>query len=113
MNIKAENDTIVRVILTEHDKFRIPIYQRPYSWGIDQVEDFWNDLVSDTEEYFLGSIILNYEFKSETSYIDIVDGQQRILTIMLFLAALRDVAEDVDKSLAETIHNKDILVVVK
>src|SRR5690348_178959 len=54
----------------------VPPYQRPYSWGADQVEAFWDDLhsaLSERSNYFLGSVVLS----SAEDHHAIVDGQQR------------------------------------
>jgi hypothetical protein len=58
----------------------IPRFQRPYSWEKEQVEQFWNDtIVENPTDYFIGSIVL-YKQGDE---LGIVDGQQRIVTILL------------------------------
>lgn len=87
-------------ILFADNKFRIPEFQRDYSWGEDQIEDFWDDLLSDSGSNFIGSFVLNYEnLKDEKKdsphygYIDIIDGQQRVITISLFLAVIRNIAK--------------------
>lgn len=70
----------------------VPVYQRSYSWGTEQVSDFWTDLSSAFEEnraeYFLGNIVLSEE-GSNGSYT-IIDGQQRLATTLILLAAIRD-----------------------
>lgn len=91
---------IMAEILFANNKFRIPEFQRGYSWGEDQVEDFWNDLISDSDSNFIGSFVLNYENLKEEKkdsphygYIDIIDGQQRVITISLFLSVIRNIAK--------------------
>lgn len=69
--------------------FFIPRFQRPYSWERDQVEQFWNDaLIENPTDYFIGSVVL-YRHPVNGRHA-IVDGQQRITTILLILCALRD-----------------------
>jgi uncharacterized protein with ParB-like and HNH nuclease domain len=91
---------VMAEILFANNKFRIPEFQRNYSWGEDQIEDFWNDLMDDSDSNFIGSFVLNYEnLKIEKEenphfgYIDIIDGQQRVITISLFLAVIRNIAK--------------------
>ncbi len=62
--------------------FVIPEYQRPYKWGIKNVNQLINDLLhfKDSEEYRLGTLVLHDN--------DIVDGQQRIITLSLLLHEL-------------------------
>jgi len=68
--------------------YRIPRFQRPYSWDRTNVEDFWNDAVveNDADSYFIGSFVV-YDDKAA---MGVVDGQQRLTTITLLLCALRN-----------------------
>ena len=70
-------------------RFRIPAFQREYSWQESEVENLWNDLISSVKEpnYFLGLVILTDIGKE----MNVIDGQQRLVTITL---------------LAKTLHNK-------
>ena len=72
--------------------FAIPIFQRPYKWNRKTIEDFQNDLTrtrSEEETHFLGAIILSDEVvsPSEPRKYSIIDGQQRLTTIFLFICA--------------------------
>lgn len=71
--------------------FTVPSYQRNYVWGDDQFDDLLEDLRKNSEqhpdnEYFLGSYIK--QVKSDSN--DLLDGQQRITTLFLLFAFLRD-----------------------
>jgi uncharacterized protein with ParB-like and HNH nuclease domain len=71
----------------------IPPFQREYSWGEDQIEDFWNDNIKNGEvSSFIGSILVNpVDVKGQRHKdFEIVDGQQRITSIFLIKSALRD-----------------------
>ena len=73
--------------------FKIPRYQREYVWGTREWATLYNDL-SDNDEggYFLGSIIcINSATNTLLPKFEVVDGQQRLTTISLLLAALYDV----------------------
>ncbi len=102
----------LRELLYANDRrFVVPRYQRPYSWGEDELQDFWDDLVQVSENgggLFLGSIILNKEFEESKGHIELVDGQQRLLTITILSAVLRDISNYYDKKYAELIQRKDI-----
>jgi len=90
-NISFEaHDEPISEILFANRKFEIPRYQRPYAWTIDHVTEFWEDLSGSDEPYFLGSFIFNTEHESIDGYVDIIDGQQRLLTITILVAVLRD-----------------------
>ena len=81
--------------------FKIPEYQRPYVWGSDQVSDLLDDISfaqqqNKDSEYFLGSIVLQIrEIKTDNGeYIenDLLDGQQRLITLLLLTAVIRDLS---------------------
>lgn len=70
------------------DFYSIPRFQRPYSWTSENLEDFWRDVIIDNDEgYFIGPMVA-YTIKK--GQFGIVDGQQRLTSVMLALAALRD-----------------------
>lgn len=94
-NFSADDKTIEDIIFSNL-RYRIPRYQRPYAWGEDQMLDFWNDLYASASTYFIGSLVLNYETLDEDGYIEIIDGQQRLLTITIFMAILRNIAKEFD-----------------
>lgn len=107
MEFKAEDRKLGDVIFN-NDQFRIPRYQRPYAWGEDQVNDYWNDLNGNEKTYFLGGLILNYEHQETENRVDIIDGQQRVLTTTIFFAALRDLCDDIYPELSDAIQNETI-----
>ena len=81
----------------------IPDYQRAYVWDTDQVRDLLDDTISAYREnkeaqYFLGSMVLKINEKSDNnvSYTEyeLLDGQQRITTVFLILACMRDMLTD-------------------
>lgn len=74
--------------------YRIPRFQRPFSWEKDQVEEFWVDTIAENQiDYFIGSIVVYEENKSK-KWLGVVDGQQRLTTITLILCALRNAFHD-------------------
>lgn len=81
--------------------FLVPNYQREYAWGKDQVKQFLEDINEAKEansgEYFLGLFILTKNMDSEDDRYDVVDGQQRILTLTLFAVALLYAAKEVER----------------
>jgi hypothetical protein len=87
----ASERTIDKV-LTEQICYVVPAYQRPYSWKRDNVqqmlEDIWEAFQENDPEYFIGSLI-TIEKERDRRY-DVVDGQQRLTTLNLIFAALRD-----------------------
>lgn len=91
-SIEVKNATLRSLFSPGNFHFKVPDYQRPYSWGIDQVSDLLDDIctafpygTNDGPSYFLGSVIL---IKQNNKLFDIVDGQQRITTLTLILSAI-------------------------
>ncbi len=104
------NDKRISEVLFGQLKFKIPRFQRPYAWGEDQIIEFWNDLTNNSEPYFLGSFILNYEEFDETGFVDVIDGQQRLLTLTILMGAIRNITKLIDQDLAKRIQRQDIAI---
>ena len=91
--IEATEMSVQNLFGRRHEQFYIPIYQRRYLWGKDQWQDLWNDITSleSEDDHFLGSIVvITPQHTVELNQFEIVDGQQRLITLSLALAALRD-----------------------
>jgi hypothetical protein len=102
--MKTDSIEVGRV-LQDPRKLTVPIYQRQYAWKEDRLQPLWDDLVSKADEllegppkfqHYMGALILapgsdGYSVGRITS-VQVVDGQQRLSTFQLFLAALRHVA---------------------
>jgi len=76
--------------------YRIPEYQRPYVWGKEEVnlllEDIYEAMNDDINaEYFLGSIIFQ---NIDNLLVDMLDGQQRLTTLFLLIAVIRDLTNN-------------------
>lgn len=68
--------------------YRIPRFQRPFSWTRENIQEFWDDVVRDNPtDYFIGSMVV---FKEGNQRYAVVDGQQRLTTIIILLAVLRN-----------------------
>ncbi|MDP3028485.1 MAG: DUF262 domain-containing HNH endonuclease family protein [Deltaproteobacteria bacterium] len=79
--------------------YRIPEYQRPYVWGADQVIELLDDVYrarqsNPESQYFLGSMVLKKSDKQDGTAkyaeYDLLDGQQRLITLLLITAVVRD-----------------------
>lgn len=73
--------------LLTNDKYFIPIYQRNYSWGDEEVnyliQDLWNAyLNNENKNYYIGSLVVN---KKENGDFEVIDGQQRLTTLTLIM----------------------------
>lgn len=107
------NPTPARIedILNSSAQFAVPAYQRDYTWGKDEALEFFDDLKSyvdtGTGALFLGTLIFDTSVEESEKKIKVVDGQQRITTILLFLIACRSVARKINATeLAALIQNK-------
>ena len=93
--------------------FNIPKYQRAYAWGEEQLNAFIEDLENQyaDEAHFFGTILLQKQApEGEFDIIDIVDGQQRITTIIIFMKLLLAQQEKADNSvkLLKRIYIQDL-----
>lgn len=100
--LTAEEKPVSKIFSDEY-VFRIPGYQRPYAWTTEQAGELLEDFlaymrgipggVEDVPPYFLGSIVLIKDVSSAQA--DVVDGQQRLTTLTILLAAIRAQMKDV------------------
>ncbi|EDN67610.1 conserved hypothetical protein [Beggiatoa sp. PS] len=109
---KSINDIFVRDI-----KYIIPAYQRPYSWesigkndANSQINNMWDDFYAfyqennEDKEYFFGSIVV---YKEKEGF-QVVDGQQRLTSLLLFFAAMKCFLKDSEAIVEQ--ESKDALI---
>jgi uncharacterized protein with ParB-like and HNH nuclease domain len=93
--------TIKQLFNNSDSLYQIPRYQRPYKWADEQIDKLWDDLTeaydNENESYFLGSVITASP-KDSSSYLDVVDGQQRITTLMILFAVVRDLFPNLNRN---------------
>ena len=106
------NETKMQSLLDNARQYFVPMYQRPYSWETKHWEALWQDIAELCEEtnprsHFMGSIV-NLPSRSVpegvTKYV-LIDGQQRLTTILVLLAAIRDHARKQTGNLADKIDD--------
>ncbi|MFA5957075.1 DUF262 domain-containing protein [Hyphomicrobium sp.] len=100
----------VNDVFEKERRYVIPLYQRAYVWNrLDQWEPLWDDIRRATEEqldaqadavtgtHFLGAVVwsLSKIVGKSVPRAEVVDGQQRLTTLQIFLAALRDLAREI------------------
>lgn len=113
------DDSTIEKILKYARRFMVPLYQRKYEWDDERLIPFWEDVEAKAIEtlsgdnrfqHYMGALIISpikaaSQFSTTPKY-QVVDGQQRLTTFQLFLAALRRVAEERGSThLAEQIEN--------
>jgi hypothetical protein len=99
MPIKMESQTLtIGELFTSSNVFRMPAFQRPYSWGEEEAAQLLDDVATahidasnnngERSYYFLGQLIVSR--RTPSSPYEVVDGQQRLVTLSAILAVLRD-----------------------
>ena len=81
--------------------YTIPKYQREYTWSCREWEALYDDISENNDEYFIGSIICIPLGDTINPYLEVIDGQQRLTTISLFLTAIYTRLKDHVKYLSE------------
>lgn len=94
--LNVDQNSIKELFENKKSDFLIPDYQRPYAWNEEQCQTLWEDIFDfafpdsdyskfkSDEEYYLGPIVT---FKNDNGKLEIIDGQQRLTTLMLLLRA--------------------------
>ena len=103
-SLNIERKSVYEVFNKRGVKFLIPDYQRPYSWTFEHCETLWEDLKEfafpngesenfndDKDEYFLGTILT---FDNGCQQQEVIDGQQRLITLLLLLRAFYESLTD-------------------
>lgn len=107
--IGIQLDGISNILKTR--RFRVPPYQRSYAWESEHVEALLSDIGDaingDEKEYFLGSIVVTGP--SNDRRFEVVDGQQRLATISLLIAAIKEKFRDEGDQDAEMAIRNDFL----
>lgn len=88
----VEDPTVANILSTDMLKiYDIPRYQREYTWNQRDWSNLYDDITQNDAGYFLGSFIVvngTVNSKMDTIHYEVIDGQQRLTTLSLFLAAL-------------------------
>ena len=97
--LNIDQNTIKELFENKRSDFLIPDYQRPYAWDESKCQTLWDDLFefsfpddnkdkfNDEDEYYLGPIVT---YKNSQNKLEVIDGQQRLTTLMLLLRAFYD-----------------------
>ncbi|MGH8729624.1 MAG: DUF262 domain-containing protein, partial [Burkholderiales bacterium] len=90
MKIESTDQDIRTMLSSAY--YKIPRFQRPYSWDRENIQEFWDDIVRDNPtDYFIGSMVV---YKDGQQRYGVVDGQQRLTTITMLLCVLRNTLAD-------------------
>lgn len=109
-------ENIGNVLGRNDNWFDIPRYQRDYAWDKRNIKTFYDDIVSriganntnlSITPYFLGTILLLGKWDDSHKRFDVIDGQQRLTTMYLFLGAMMRVAEEVAGDGSNSLSQED------
>ncbi len=107
------HDKLIREIFEGSYQFEIPDYQRPYAWTTEQAGELFDDLISTMKDinlsgtstqYFLGSVVLIKNDREPKS--SVVDGQQRLSTLTILFAVLREVMPHAADDITDFLYKK-------
>ncbi|WP_252275512.1 DUF262 domain-containing protein [Pseudomonas subflava] len=88
MIINVDKTNLNKLLGVPNRQLTIPAYQRPYAWEAEQVDELWHDIVETLgSNHFMGSVVL---CSPDQARPEVIDGQQRLTTIILLLALIRD-----------------------
>ena len=92
--IDANEISLQKLLNQSTEIFKLPLYQRPYAWTKDQWADLLEDILSLPKDssHFFGAIVVvpTQEPDQGVKSFYVIDGQQRLATILIWLAAIRD-----------------------
>lgn len=101
MSMNASAQLLVGMLTNVGQRFVVPVYQRPYSWDREHCEQLWEDILAvgrrGGERHFTGSVVWVQDGvmnAAGTTPLLLIDGQQRITTVMLLLVALAEYAKE-------------------
>ena len=117
MKIDANSQALSKILTMESREFyHIPPYQRSYSWKNEQIDQLFKDIREESIGYYIGNILVT-KHETDTDLVstiyEVIDGQQRLTTLSLFLLALWQIAGDKkdadipnqEQSLASDMHH--------
>jgi uncharacterized protein with ParB-like and HNH nuclease domain len=110
--IDANEISLQDLLIKSSEIFKLPLYQRPYAWTKDQWTDLLEDILSLPKDgsHFFGAIVVvpTQEPNQGIKSFYVIDGQQRLATILIWLSAIRDKMKEKNDGLAKFI-NKSFL----
>jgi len=113
VKIRADDLSVSSLFNRNDLVFNVPVYQRPYSWGQQQWEDLWDDVLESYDDgvHFIGSVVAINQGAVAKGFnsLEIVDGQQRLTTLSIVFCALRDYYKSIGENDAAESINRSYL----
>ena len=101
VTIKSEAMTVQKCF--NECLYSVPGFQRPFSWGTEQLDDYWDDVIEGDGDLFLGTTV-TWVSSSEHLFrktFSLIDGQQRLTTSSIALSVVRDYFQRIVDSSSE------------
>ena len=96
--MRAHDSFLSKLLKLGETVFYIPVFQRNYDWDTDNCQQLFSDLETiayTQKEHFIGNIVYIATGTATEQNFNVIDGQQRITSVMLFMKALHDLSDDV------------------
>ncbi len=103
-------------IIGNNKIYKIPQFQRDYSWSKENWEDLWNDFLSVEEAknpHYMGSIVLKIDDKNKDDNFIVVDGQQRLTTMTIYAIATISILEELIKKNIDNENNQQRIIEIE
>ena len=112
--MKAFNRMLYDDIIKKTDvQYTIPVYQRNYTWEKEHCDQLYNDIINSIKldkNHFLGSLVYSTTRRNDIKSCPVIDGQQRLTTVMLLLKAIDDLIDDPEnitkKKIRKNLYNE-------
>jgi len=109
-------EVVFQQLLDGKIQYRVPLFQRTYSWEEEDWQQLWDDLLdiydlSQPKSHFIGAVVTLPipDSPERCSKFMLIDGQQRLTTLFVLLAAIRDLAKASGNQLADEIHEECLI----
>lgn len=98
MKIDANSQALSKILTMEsREYYHIPPYQRPYSWKEEQIDQLFRDIEDEPSGYYIGNILVtkhDVDDDASSTVYEVIDGQQRLTTLSLFLLAIWQIVRE-------------------
>lgn len=107
--LSAQPKTVQELVGGPREQYITPDFQRDFEWDEKQYDELWRDFATTVERnqsHFLGQVIVVNGPEKSVKKIKIIDGQQRITTIVVLLCAIRDIYKEIQESQDDDLKNQ-------
>ena len=95
--MRAHDSYLSKLLKLGDTEFYIPVFQRNYDWDVDNCQQLFSDLETialSHRDHFIGNIVYVSTGTATDANYNVIDGQQRITSVMLFMKAIHDLSSD-------------------